>query len=93
MHKVLVTACPGKSVVWSTDRPAMTIAVDLGRKATKQTNSPCDMNSGERFRAHGPSCLLNWPYVRLLYQSRLRRKNLLVFKGFKSIAYLLKMHP
>ena len=25
-------------MVWSTDRPAMTIAVDLGRKATKQTN-------------------------------------------------------
>ena len=20
------------------------------------TSSPCDMNSGERFRAHGPSC-------------------------------------
>ena len=27
-----------KSVVRLTDRPAMTIAVDLGRKATKQTN-------------------------------------------------------
>ena len=25
-------------MVRSTDRPAMTIAVDLGRKATKQTN-------------------------------------------------------
>ena len=25
-------------MVKSTDRPAMTIAVDLGRKATKQTN-------------------------------------------------------
>ena len=34
----LVQACPGKSVVRTTDRPAMTIAVDLGRKATKQTN-------------------------------------------------------
>ena len=32
----LVQACPGKSVVGWTDRPAMTIAVDLGRKATKQ---------------------------------------------------------
>ena len=31
----LVQACPGKSVVMWTDRPAMTIAVDLGRKATK----------------------------------------------------------
>ena len=31
----LVQACPGKSVVRRTDRPAMTIAVDLGRKATK----------------------------------------------------------
>ena len=27
-----------EKVVRSTDRPAMTIAVDLGRKATKQTN-------------------------------------------------------
>ena len=34
----LVQACPGKSVVRWTDRPAMTIASDLGRKATKQTN-------------------------------------------------------
>ena len=33
----LVQACPGKSVVRWTDRPAMTIAVDLGRKATKPT--------------------------------------------------------
>ena len=41
VHEVLVTrlfqACPGKSVVRWTDRPAMTLAVDLGRKATKQT--------------------------------------------------------
>ena len=36
----LVQACPGKSVVRLTDRPAMTIAVDLGRKATKPTNQP-----------------------------------------------------
>ena len=34
----LVQACPGKSVVRWTDCPAMTIAVDLGCKATKQTN-------------------------------------------------------
>ena len=33
-----VQACPGKSVVRWTDHPAMTIAVELGRKATKQTN-------------------------------------------------------
>ena len=31
----LVQACPGKSVVRLTDRPAMTIAVDMGRKSTK----------------------------------------------------------
>ena len=36
--RMLVQAYPGKSVVRLTDRPAMTIAVDLGRKATKQTN-------------------------------------------------------
>ena len=41
----LVQACPGKSVVEWTDRPAMTIAVDLGRKATKQTNK--QTNDGE----------------------------------------------
>ena len=34
----LVQVCPGKSVVRWTDRPAMTIAVDLGRKAPIQTN-------------------------------------------------------
>ena len=41
--KYWLTACsslPRKSVVRWTDRPAMTIAVDLGRKATKQTNKP-----------------------------------------------------
>ena len=36
--KPLAQACPGKSVVKWTDRPAMTIAVDMGRKANKQTN-------------------------------------------------------
>ena len=36
--QLLVQACPGKSVVRWTDHPAMTIAVHLGRKATKQTN-------------------------------------------------------
>ena len=43
MHEVLVNClfklAQEKSVVRSTDRPAMTIAVDLGRKATKQTNA------------------------------------------------------
>ena len=34
--ELLVQACPGKSVVRWTDRPAITIAVDLGCKATKQ---------------------------------------------------------
>ena len=34
---LLVQACPGKSVVRWTDRPAMAIAVALGRKGTKQT--------------------------------------------------------
>ena len=29
----------------STDRPAMTIAVDLGRKATKQTNKHTKVSS------------------------------------------------
>ena len=39
--KYWLTACsslPRKSVVRWTDRPTMTIAVDLGLKATKQTN-------------------------------------------------------
>ena len=58
------------------------------------TSSPCDKNSGEQFRAHGPSCLLNWPYVyihgtipRFKYQSRLRRKNLLIFKGLMLVGW------
>ena len=42
MHKILVNClfklARGKSVVKKTDCPAMTIAVDLGRKTTKQTN-------------------------------------------------------
>ena len=41
-RKYWLTACsslPRKSVVRWTDRPAMTIAVDLGRKAKKQTNN------------------------------------------------------
>ena len=42
--ELLVQACPGKSVVRRTDRPAMTIAVDLGRKATK-TNKLADNKS------------------------------------------------
>ena len=43
MHKVLVNClfklAQEKSVVRRTDRPAMTNAVDLGRKATKQTKN------------------------------------------------------
>ena len=35
---LLVQACPGNSVDRRTDPPAMTLAVDLGRKATKQAN-------------------------------------------------------
>ena len=42
MHEVLVIRlfkhAQEKSVVRWTDRPAMTLAVDLGRKAAKQTN-------------------------------------------------------
>ena len=42
VHKILVNClfklARGKSVVKKTDCPAMTIAVDLGRKTTKQTN-------------------------------------------------------
>ena len=37
-YVTITIACPGKSVVRWTDCPTMTIAVDLGRKATKQTN-------------------------------------------------------
>ena len=35
--RMLVQACPGKSVLNLTDHPHMTIAVDLGRKATYPT--------------------------------------------------------
>ena len=43
----LFKACPGKSVVRWTDRPAMTIAVDLGRKANKQTNKQTSFITSE----------------------------------------------
>ena len=43
VHELLVNRLfkPAQENVWlgETDRPAMTIAVDLGRKATKQTKS------------------------------------------------------
>ena len=35
--QLLAQACPGRSVVWWIDCPAITIAVDLGHKETKQT--------------------------------------------------------
>ena len=37
-----------------TDHPAMTIAVDLGRKATKQTNKP------NKFLDSHPNFVKNW---------------------------------
>ena len=44
MHEVLVNClfklAQEESVLRSTDRPAMTMAVDLGHKATKPTNQP-----------------------------------------------------
>ena len=36
--KPFVQGCPGKNVVSCSDRPAMTIVVDLELKSTKQTN-------------------------------------------------------
>ena len=49
MHEVLVNGlfklAQEKSVVRCTDRPAVTIAVDLGRKATKQTNKQFASNN------------------------------------------------
>ena len=66
----LVRACPGKSVVWWTDHPAMTIAVDLGRKATnkqyqwerdnftiKHHNESQEVSP---FRADCHKALINW---------------------------------
>ena len=57
---LLVQACPGKSVVRWTDHPAMTIAVDLGRKATKQTktnNVVCAPNKASDQPAHTRSLI------------------------------------
>ena len=39
------SSLPRKNVVKWTDRPAMTIAVDLGRKANKQTNSQAGISN------------------------------------------------
>ena len=48
MHEVLVNClfklAQEKSVVRGTDRSVMTIAVDLGRRATKQTNNQAGQN-------------------------------------------------
>ena len=53
--KYWLTACSSsprkKSVVRWTDRPTMTLAVDLGRKATKQTNSLWHALCWEQLRA------------------------------------------
>ena len=38
-------------MVRETDRPAMTIAVDLGRKATKQTKQTADKHMAPQGRA------------------------------------------
>ena len=50
---LLVQACPGKSAVRWTDRPAMTIAVDLGRKATKANKLTASLGQQDvSFREH-----------------------------------------
>ena len=51
----LVQACSGKSVVRWTDRSAMTIAVDLGRKATKQTNKSLTVKGQTEHHLEFPS--------------------------------------
>ena len=57
VHELLVnrlfTPAQEKSVVRWTDSPAMTIAVDLGRKATKQTNKNFALNISDK------TCLAN----------------------------------
>ena len=53
VHKLLVNRllkpAQEKSVVKWTDRPAMTIAVDMGRKANKQTNKQTNKDSSYLF--------------------------------------------
>ena len=41
--ELLVQACQGKIVFSKIDRPAKTIVVDLGRKATKSSRSDADV--------------------------------------------------
>ena len=55
---LLVQACPGKSVVRSTDRQAMTIVVDLGGKATKQNKQNKHAKLAVQRQGHGQTDLL-----------------------------------
>ena len=71
--KLLVQVCPGKSMVRSTDRPAMTIAVDLGRKSTKQTNKCSNQ--------------LNMKFLMLIKTKILKNKELSCFKMLKYCNY------
>ena len=66
--KYWLTACsslPRKSVVRSTDRPAMAIAVDLRRKATKQTNSLYFRASSKKLHQYVGLC----PFFIVIYLS------------------------
>ena len=72
---LLVQACPGKGVVRWTDCPAMTISVDSGRQATKQTNN---LNEQTNEKTHilafhqGLHCLQG--YKRNLYLWQIRNE-------------------
>ena len=54
---LLVQACPGKSVVRRTDCSAMTIAVYLGRKATKKTNKQKQNKSNKSVNNYSKTCV------------------------------------
>ena len=77
MHEVLVNCLfklvQEKSVVRSTDRPAMTIAVDLGRKASKQTKQTECLRTIYLCKG-GEETLL-------VQMTELRKAELTVFKG------------
>ena len=83
-HEVLVNCliklAQEKSVVRWTDRPTMTIAIDLGRKATKQTNKQISPEPFDEYLDEGGG----------VWYSLFIKKNLLIIHLIKILGYSLK---
>ena len=95
--KLLVQACPGKSLVRWTYLPAMTIAVDLGHKATKQTTDSVDPDGMQHYAAfhlglteYEGSNILVWclgDHTQEIKQTNFQKMLLRVWNSCVSIVY------